>query len=553
MLRHQAFDLSHYLLQDGLLDTETQNAARLAAQEQNMPLTNYLVKFNLLSSQALLAYCRKKFDLPVFDLSHYDFSWLEQANIPFDILCRYHVIPLNRDQHHLYLGVADPTDDASITAIGFHTGLHIRPMLVSEAELDKIIEHACRPNRLNSQLESTLSKMPPLENLPALDEHQEHNDEPVIAFVDQLLHDAMDKKISDIHIEPYQDYCRIRFRRDGLLYEAATLPKHLSMRVTTRLKIMANLDIAERRLPQDGRIQLRHGTKIDIRINSCPTLFGEKLVLRLLNALSTDLAIEALGFMDSQQTLFLQQLVQPQGLILVTGPTGSGKTMTLYSALHYLNQIEKNISCVEDPVEIELTGINQVSINPKIGLDFCTVLRTFLRQDPDIIMVGEIRDQDTAEIAIQAAQTGHLVIATMHTNNAVEAITRLQSLRVTTYNIIHSVSFIIAQRLVRKLCSHCKQLDRQASNLQYFALGCEHCYQGYQGRIGIFECLPMTEIFTELLLSKVAHAMIVEKIKHNGWPLLWEAGLDKVKRGITSYNELMRVLGNHLSCQTNLC
>lgn len=372
------------------------------------------------------------------------------------------------------------------------------------------------------------SAVPVSKTVYVMHDLSQSNDDSVIGCVDSLLKEAVLDRITDIHIEPYAKHCRIRFRRDGLLYEVKTLPNHLSHRIITRLKIMAELNIAERRLPQDGRIRLLADTPLDIRLSTCPTLFGEKMVLRLLNTGALHVDVHALGFNAEQKNLFLTQLTRPQGLILVTGPTGSGKTMTLYAALHYLNAIEKNISTVEDPVEMELTGINQVNINPTIGLDFSVVLRTFLRQDPDVIMVGEIRDTETANIAAQAAQTGHLVLSTLHANSAMEAMTRLQAMGVAAHHLIHSVSLIIAQRLARQLCLYCKQVDTELGCHLYKALGCNHCYQGYKGRVGLFELLPFPDLNNP---SKVG-------------PTLWEAGLEKAKAGITSYAELVRVIGH---------
>lgn len=310
----------------------------------------------------------------------------------------------------------------------------------------------------------------------------------VIEYVDQLLNEAILKHISDIHIEPYEDYCRIRLRRNGLLYEAANIPIHLANQVIMRLKVMAQLNTAEKRLPLDGRLQINTAFKNDIRINTCPTLFGEKAVLRILDTKQINLDINSLGMTDFQKEIFLKKLSHPQGLILVTGPTGSGKTMTLYSALRHLNQIEKNIVTIEDPVEIELTGINQTNINPRIGLDFSITLRTLLRQDPDIIMIGEIRDVETATIALQAAQTGHLVLSTLHTNNAAEVLSRLHSMGIATHYLMNSISLIIAQRLIRTLCQHCKKLDNTPTHK-----GCGHCHHGYSNRIGIFELLSLPE------------------------------------------------------------
>lgn len=381
-----------------------------------------------------------------------------------------------------------------------------------------------RPEFAMQRLLKELSKE---ENINLVQDNIVKYDEPLIQFVDQLIRHALEQQASDIHIEPYESVCRVRYRQDGLLYEITEIPTHLATRLVTRLKVMAKLDISERRLPQDGRFQLHH---IDIRINTCPILFGEKIVLRLLDIKKVSLSIKKLGFTEQQKSLFLDKISQPQGLILVTGPTGSGKTMTLYSALNFLNKTEKNISTVEDPVEIQLKGINQVNINPKINLHFATALRTFLRQDPDIIMVGEIRDTETAEIAIQAAQTGHLVLSTLHTNNAIEAITRLQSMGIAPYNIASSISLIIAQRLIRKLCDKCK------------AIGCPHCLHGYQGRTGIYEFLPITPSIAESITSNATAATLKECAKQQGFLTLREIGIEKVKQGITCFAEINRVI-----------
>ena len=451
---------------------------------------------------------------PEFDLKNYDPEWLHQSGIKPDMIERYHVIPLAKDKHTLQLGVSDLTRHEAVSAIAFHTGLHIQPVFVEEEALNRIISTLCQPNILYSQLESALAKLTPKEEKYNTVDHTDFSDAPLIDFVNQLIQDAVKNNVSDIHIEPQEHQCRIRFRRDGLLYEAAMIPLHLAAQVNTRLKILSHLNIAEKRLPQDGRIKIQTGNKIDIRINTCPVLYGEKIVLRLLDAKDSALSIPRLGMTDEQSKLYLEKLSRSQGLILVTGPTGSGKTMTLYSALHHLNRIEKNIATVEDPVEIELSGINQVNIHPRIGLDFSAALRTLLRQDPDIVMIGEIRDKETAIIALQAAQTGHLVLSTLHTNNAAESIARLQSMGITSQEITDTTTLIIAQRLVRTICYHCKNIKN----------GCGHCRQGYSGRTGIFELFPL------------------EKEEHHDYLKLWDAGLLKVKEGITTYEELTRVL-----------
>jgi type IV pilus assembly protein PilB len=376
------------------------------------------------------------------------------------------------------------------------------------------------------------SHLPLIDEPLTLHENAVHYDEPLIQFVDNIIQHALQKSASDIHIEPYESICRIRYRQDGLLHEVTEIPNNLADRLMTRLKVMAKLDISERRLPQDGRFQLsKHA--IDVRINTCPTLFGEKIVLRILDANKILFDVNALGMTDWQKQIFLEKISHPQGLILVTGPTGSGKTVTLYSALHALNTTEKNILTAEDPVEIKLHGINQVNINPKIGLQFATVLRTFLRQDPDVIMIGEIRDTETAEIAIQAAQTGHLVLSTLHTNNAIETLMRLESMGISRYNLSNAISLIIAQRLVRKICVHCHAID---------FVQCAHCFQGYLGRAGIYEMLPMDEKISRLIAANASIATLNDHLDQEGFLNLRRMGLEKVSQGITTFSEINRVI-----------
>lgn len=380
------------------------------------------------------------------------------------------------------------------------------------------------------------------ESLNIIQENSTQYDEPLISFTDSIIQHGIQANASDIHIEPYEKSCRIRYRHDGILHEIAEIPTPLATRLVIRLKVMAKLDITEKRLPQDGRIQKNN---VDIRINTCPTLYGEKIVLRLLNLEKVSLDLNDLGLLDQQLKLFLNKISQPQGLILVTGPTGSGKTLTLYSALNHLNSPEKNILTIEDPIEIQMNGINQANIHPKIGLDFSHTLRTFLRQDPDIIMVGEIRDQETAGVAMQASQTGHLVLSSLHTNNAIETLIRLQAMGIASYNIIHSISLIIAQRLVRKLCPHCKKPDTSSPSLPfliYKADKCKSCINGYSGRTGIFELLPISETLSQLLLSNANNATLLTQAKNEGFLSLSAAGLEKINLGITSFAELNRVI-----------
>ena len=540
--------LANHLVFDGLLDPNTAIYALQEAKKVELPLISYLVKNAILSSEIIFQSCNKAFGLPIFDLAEYDLTWLD--NCSEEWIKRYRIIPLKKINNTLQVALSDPTDRQVLDILTFHTGLILFPFLVSEEKLDQFINHHFNNAHTNRILElSLLKELVPEDNSTAIQEQSIHYNEPVIRFVDHMIEHALQQSASDIHIEPYENNCRIRYRQDGILYKTTEIPINLATRLATRLKVMAKLDISERRLPQDGRFQLHH---VDIRINICPTLFGEKIVLRLLDIKKASLAINELGLSDQQYRIFLNGISQSQGLILVTGPTGSGKTITLYSALHYLNTPEKNISTVEDPVEIQLNGINQININSKINLHFSTILRTLLRQDPDIMMVGEIRDSETADIAIQAAQTGHLVLSTLHTNSAIEAISRLQSMNIVPYNMISSITFIIAQRLIRKLCIHCKQPDAISDtliknivnhdNVQTFrSVGCANCFNGYQGRTGIYEILVMTDNLAHLILKKTDSITLLTEAKKEGYITLREHGLQKVAQGLTSLVEINRV------------
>ncbi|MFT4022078.1 MAG: type IV-A pilus assembly ATPase PilB, partial [Acinetobacter sp.] len=398
-----------------------------------------------------------------------------------------------------------------------------------------------------------------------LDNHQEHepkeDEAPIVKYINKLLIDAIRIGASDLHFEPYEKYFRVRYRIDGILRQIATPPMQLSNRLIARLKVMSQMDISEKRIPQDGRISLKLSkTKsIDFRVNSLPTLFGEKIVLRILDSSSAMLGIDALGYEDDQKALFLEALNRPQGMVLITGPTGSGKTVSLYTGLNILNTESANISTAEDPIEINLAGINQVNVNPKVGLTFATALRSFLRQDPDIIMVGEIRDLETAEIAIKAAQTGHLVLSTLHTNSAPETLTRLRNMGVPSFNIATSINLVIAQRLARRLCSHCKttidipkhsllemgftEHDLSSShNLKiYQPVGCYECQDGYKGRVGIYEVMKITPEIAKLIMEDGNALQIAELSEKLGFANLRRAGIQKVMQGMTSLQEINRI------------
>lgn len=388
-----------------------------------------------------------------------------------------------------------------------------------------------------------LSPLQPLylqDGLNPLDNVIESDDTLIIKFVNRLLLSAIEQGVSDIHFEPFAEIYRIRFRIDGLLVTTATPAAVLATRINARIKVMANLDISERRLPQDGRI---HFNQIDWRVSTCPTLHGEKIVVRLLNAKQTLLALPQLAFSDKQLATLLQALHCPQGLILVSGPTGSGKTTTLYSAINYLNTGEKNIVTVEDPVEIDLFGITQVNIHEKIGLGFAPILRAFLRQDPDVMMIGELRDAETADLASKAAQTGHLVLATVHANSATETLTRLLHLGLSLDQLVSSLRLIIAQRLVRRLCDACKTINQSLAIPSYQAQGCQYCVQGYRGRIAIFEMMPVNQILKAKLLAAESILAIQQQAEKDGMQTLYQAGVDKLHAGLTTPQELQRILG----------
>lgn len=476
----------------------------------------------------------QKYGLPILDLSALDLKKLPHQLVSETLMEKHGVLPLSSRNNILFLAMSDPAYRTAIDEIKFHTGLTISIVLAEEKQLKKTVDetltHQDKLGKLTTLALAQLSEQITIEEI---------NKVPIVQLVQEILLDAMRKGASDIHFEPYEKEFRIRFRIDGLLYEILNISTKLNQQIIARIKIISNLDIAERRIPQDGRFQLTsisHDT-IDFRVSTCPTMHGEKVVIRILDKNVGRIDIHKLGLEDQQIKVFKNSLTQPQGLILVTGPTGSGKTVTLYSALRELNKKEVNILTVEDPVEINLRGINQVMVNPKINLTFATALRAFLRQDPDIIMVGEIRDLETAEIAIKAAQTGHLVLSTLHTNSSAETITRLQNMGVASYDLAASVSLIIAQRLARKLCMDCKTQTCDP-------VGCEKCTNGYKGRVGIFEVLPISEMIKQLILKKSNSLQIEDQAVKEGMQTLNENGLLKVKNGITSMIEINRVIKN---------
>jgi type IV pilus assembly protein PilB len=510
----------------------------------------------------------QEFGMPLLDLDAVSLD-LDIVRLVSDkLLAKHRVLPLVKRGKRLHVAVSDPTILHAVDEIKFQTGLAIEAVVVEDDKLQRAVQKA---------IEQVDTSMPTLggeedfdlENLDvtsaedAVDAdtgRDDVEDAPIVRFVNKIMLDAIRKSASDIHFEPYEKYYRIRLRIDGVLREIAQPPVQLATKLAARLKVMSRLDIAERRVPQDGRIKMRlsKNRSIDFRVSSCPTLFGEKIVLRILDASTAMMGIDALGYEPFQKDLYMKTLARPQGMILVTGPTGSGKTVSLYTGLSILNVEDTNISTAEDPAEIVLPGVNQVNVNPKVGLTFASALRAFLRQDPDVIMVGEVRDLETAEIAIKAAQTGHLVLSTLHTNDAPQTLTRMVDMGVKPYAIATSVSLIIAQRLARRLCPNCKApLDLPhdallkegftegqiaASDFKvYKAVGCSQCTDGYKGRVGIYEVLPVTEAIGRIILEGGSAPHIRDQARKDGVWDLRTAGLKKCRDGLTSLEEVNRV------------
>ncbi|MBY0378694.1 MAG: type IV-A pilus assembly ATPase PilB [Gammaproteobacteria bacterium] len=497
-----------------------------------------------------------EFGIPLLDLNAFDTSQIPLDLLDAQLIRHHRLLPLYRHQGNLYIAITTPTSLAILNEFKFKTGLNPYPLLVEDRPLNLLIDKI-----LMLQASNALTELKIQADLRIDEDTSSTQDTPVTRFVHKILCDAMNQGVSDIHFEPFEKTYRIRYRRDGVLYETASVPPALSSRMTARLKVLAQIDIAERRLPQDGhfKMALSDTKSLDFRINTCPTINGEKVVIRVLDPAAAQIGIDTLGFEAAQQQLFLATLQKPQGMVLVTGPTGSGKTMSLYAALGILNTEALNISTIEDPVEMNLPGINQVPVNLKIGLGFATALRTFLRQDPDIIMVGEIRDLETAEIAIKAAQTGHLVLSTLHTNSASETLTRLLNMGLPAFNVATSVSLIVAQRLARRLCPQCKQIETipPKSLIQIgfseneidsgFSLftphpsGCNHCHRGYAGRIGLYEVMPISANIAQVIM-KGGHSLDILQIAlEEGLQTLRRSGLNRVREGLTSLAEIYRV------------
>lgn len=557
--------LTRRLVLDGLLDEGAALEAQAEAKKEKLNLSQYLVSKKLIAARKLAIIAADEFGLPLIDLDAIDKELIPKDAVSEKLIKKHLAIPLYKRGNRLYVAIAEPTNLLAIDEIKFQTGMSTEAVLVEVDKLTAFIETALqsKEDSMSGMLDEDLDALDFDDTEENLSEDQggasEADDTPIVRFVNKVLLDAIKKGASDIHFEPYEKRYRVRLRIDGVLREVASPPVAMGGRLSARVKVMSRMDTAERRVPQDGRIKMRisKNKAIDFRVNTCPTLFGEKIVLRILDPSSATLGIDALGYEPEQKQLYMDALANPYGMILVTGPTGSGKTVSLYTGLNILNTEDTNISTAEDPAEINLEGINQVNVNPKVGLDFASALRSFLRQDPDVIMVGEIRDLETAEIAIKAAQTGHMVMSTLHTNDAPQTLSRLVNMGVPPFNIASAVNLIIAQRLARRLCEHCKAedsipekalLEEGFSQEQvdqgiklYKAVGCDACDKGYKGRVGIYQVMPMSDQIGRIIMQGGNAIDIADQARKEGIPDLRESGLKKAIQGVTSLEEVNRV------------
>ncbi|MGF2733421.1 type IV-A pilus assembly ATPase PilB [Marinobacter sp. DUT-1] len=557
--------LARRFVEDGILDEATAKDAFLQASQNRIPLITYLTQNELANSAKMAFSAAMEFGMSVLDLDAFLPEMMPEKAVDEKLIRKHNALPLYKRGNRLFIAVSDPTNIQALDEIKFNTGLSTDAILVDDAKLRTAIDR---------YLESQDTSMGDLDDadLEGVETEGGEQDEddnavsasdvddaPIVKYVNKMLLDAIRGGASDIHFEPYEKVYRVRYRTDGILKEVSRPSIKLAPKISARVKIMAQLDISERRVPQDGRIKMKLSkTKaIDFRVNTLPTLWGEKIVLRILDPSQAKLGIDVLGYEEDQKQMYLDALEQPQGMILVTGPTGSGKTVSLYTGLNILNTAERNISTAEDPAEINLEGINQVNVNNKVGLGFAEALRAFLRQDPDVIMVGEIRDLETAEIAIKAAQTGHLVLSTLHTNSAAETLTRMMNMGVPAFNIATSVSLIIAQRLGRRLCNSCKQpadipkdvlLKEGFTQEQidtgftlYRPKGCDKCNGGYKGRVGIYEVVKVTDELANMIMEEASSIQIAKQAQAEGFQNLRQSALLKVIQGVTSLEEANRV------------
>ena len=548
------------LVDDGIVSADRMRQALSSAKKAQQDIVPVLIEQLKISPVLIAEKIAQEFAEPLFDLNAYDASHLVKGLVEDKIIIKYRVLPLHQRGNLLFIAISNPSNIEALDALRFGSQKNIELIIVEHDKLEKMIEKNFAEDttfHFDDDLDLDLQAEPdPTQNI---EESSAEDEAPIVKYINKLLIDAIRLGASDLHFEPYEKSYRVRYRIDGVLSQVATPPLQLATRLSARLKVMSQMDISEKRVPQDGRIKLKLSpTKaIDFRVNSLPTLFGEKIVLRILDPSSAMLGIDALGYEPDQKALFMDALDKPQGMLLITGPTGSGKTVSLYTGLNILNREDTNISTAEDPVEINLEGINQVNVNAKYGLTFAAALKSFLRQDPDIIMVGEIRDLETAEIAIKAAQTGHMVMSTLHTNSAPETLTRLRNMGVPSFNIATSVNLVIAQRLARRLCKHCKvpievpeksllemgfkPEDLTADFQIYQPVGCHDCREGYKGRVGIYEVMKITPEISKLIMDDANSLAIAAVSEQLGFNNLRRSGLLKVMQGVTSLQEVNRV------------
>jgi type IV pilus assembly protein PilB len=552
------------LIEQGVLDEASTEKLQAKAAKNHTSFFTEALENDAIDNNLLTRHASEEFGIPLFDINTIDVELAPVKLLKESLIQKHKILPIFRRGAKVFIAISDPTNTHALDDVRFHTGLGVESVLVDFQKLDAAIDRALE---INDDTFENLADGAELEDIDISSEDAHDNkeagdveqiDTPIVRFVNKILLDAIKKGASDIHMEPYERKFRIRFRIDGVLHEVTSPPVNLAGRIVARVKILSRLDIAERRAPQDGRMKLRlsRNKSIDFRVSTLPTLYGEKCVIRILDSSANTFGIEALGFEEDQSQRYLDAVQRPYGMILVTGPTGSGKTVTLYTALNMLNQPERNISTVEDPVEINLPGINQVTINEKANLTFAAALRAFLRQDPDVIMVGEIRDLETADIAIKASQTGHLVFSTLHTNDAPSSLTRLLNMGVAPFNVASTVHLIMAQRLVRKLCVSCKKATKipeqalinagfdedEIDDLELFhPVGCDACTRGYKGRTGVFQVMPVTQDMGGLIMRGCTEMDIAELAHDEGVSDLRRSGLNKVKSGVTSLEEIERV------------
>lgn len=558
--------LARRLVTEGLLSEDDAQAAQVASKHSKQSFVTYLVNHKLLASHNIASIASEEFGVPLFDIEAMNLELAATSLFQEKLIRQHNALPLFQRGKRLYVAVSDPTNLQALDEFQFNTALNTYPILVDEQKLSAAIEKALdkREQQLDEFADAELDDIDlgPDDDVDRGQDASDKNidDTPVVRFINGIMTQAIKAGASDIHFEPYEKKYRVRIRIDGILHETKTAPVALSGRIAARLKVLSRMNIAERRIPQDGRMRLKlsKSKAIDFRVNTCPTLFGEKIVMRILDPTSAQLGIDALGYEEDQKKIFMETMHKPYGMVLVTGPTGSGKTVSLYTALNILNTDDRNISTAEDPAEINLPGINQVNVHPQIGLGFSECLRAFLRQDPDIIMVGEIRDLETAEIAIKAAQTGHMVFSTLHTNDAPQTLTRLANMGVPAFNIASAVTLIIAQRLARRLCAKCKQPEKlPVETLQeegfteeqiaegitvYRAVGCESCTAGYKGRVGIYQVMPVSDAMGRIIMEIGNSIQLADQAKKEGIDDLRASGLKKVKAGLTSLEEINRVI-----------